>query len=354
MFANKQTQIIRQADQLIKKILQPCLSDIDINQFELNQDWFKLAGDKLSVTLPFVLPDSFHTNPEIQHFAEKSQLAIEVNSAIPSILGLQPDKVKNVIAVSSAKGGVGKSTVAVNLALTLQRLGAKVGILDADIYGPSIPTLLNAKDEHPSTPDDKNMHPVERFGLQSNSIGYLVDDESAAVWRGPMASKALQQLYNETLWTDLDYLIVDMPPGTGDIQITLAQQLPVVGAIVVTTPQELALNDAIKGVAMFQKVNVPVLGIVENMSYLACNNCAEKQYIFGKQGGKRIAEKYQLPLLGEIPLEPKLQNLNDTGKSLFDSDLTELQNLYKNLAVSVSFQVGVLPKAEQQIPIVSV
>ena len=193
---------------------------------------------------------------------------------------------KNIIAVSSGKGGVGKSSTAVNLALALAAEGAKVGILDADIYGPSIPTMLGAENQRPTSPDGTHMAPIMSHGLATNSIGYLVTDDNAMVWRGPMASKALMQMLQETLWPDLDYLVLDMPPGTGDIQLTLAQNIPVTGAVVVTTPQDIALIDAKKGIVMFEKVEVPVLGIVENMSMHICSNCGHHEPIFGTGGAR--------------------------------------------------------------------
>lgn len=198
--------------------------------------------------------------------------------------------VKNIIAVSSGKGGVGKSSTAVNLALALAAEGAKVGILDADIYGPSIPTMLGAENQRPTSPDGTHMAPIMSHGLATNSIGYLVTDDNAMVWRGPMASKALMQMLQETLWPDLDYLVLDMPPGTGDIQLTLAQNIPVTGAVVVTTPQDIALIDAKKGIVMFEKVEVPVLGIVENMSVHICSNCGHHEPIFGTGGAEKLAE----------------------------------------------------------------
>nr|WP_202115312.1 iron-sulfur cluster carrier protein ApbC [Gilliamella sp. Pas-s25] len=238
------------------------------------------------------------------------------------------NNVKNIIAISSGKGGVGKSSTAVNLALALQKQGAKVGILDADIYGPSIPTMLGTEKQQPLTPDNKHMTPIMAHGLASNSIGYLVDPHSAMVWRGPMASKALLQILQDTLWPELDYLVIDMPPGTGDIQLTLAQSIPVTAAIIVSTPQDIALIDAKKGMTMFNKVNIPTLGIIENMSYHICENCGHHEAIFGEGGAQRLAEQYQTKLLGQIPLHKILRQDLDTGQPTVishpDSEFTQL------------------------------
>ncbi|NUF50022.1 iron-sulfur cluster carrier protein ApbC [Gilliamella sp. ESL0250] len=238
------------------------------------------------------------------------------------------NNIKNIIAISSGKGGVGKSSTAVNLALALQKQGAKVGILDADIYGPSIPTMLGTEKQQPLTPDNKHMTPIMSHGLASNSIGYLVDPDSAMVWRGPMASKALMQILQDTLWPELDYLVIDMPPGTGDIQLTLAQSIPVTAAIIVSTPQDIALIDAKKGMAMFNKVNIPTLGIIENMSYHICENCGHHEAIFGEGGAQRLAEQYQTKLLGKMPLHKMLRQDLDTGQPTVishpDSEFTQL------------------------------
>lgn len=248
--------------------------------------------------------------------------------------------VKNIIAVSSGKGGVGKSSTAVNLALALAAEGAKVGILDADIYGPSIPMMLGAEGERPTSPDGTHMAPIMAHGLATNSIGYLVTDDNAMVWRGPMASKALLQLLQESLWPDLDYLVLDMPPGTGDIQLTLAQNIPVTGAVVVTTPQDIALIDAKKGIVMFEKVEVPVLGIVENMSMHICSNCGHHEPIFGTGGAEKLAEQYHTQLLGQLPLHISLREDLDRGQptviSRPDSDFT---GLYRKLAGRVAAQL---------------
>lgn len=234
-----------------------------------------------------------------------------VSAAIGANLQPLPG-IRNILAVASGKGGVGKSTVAVNLALALQAEGARVGMLDADIYGPSQPRMLGAQ-RRPESPDGKIMYPVIAHGLQSMSIGYLVDDEQPMIWRGPMVSQALQQLLNETRWEDLDYLVVDLPPGTGDVQLTLSQRIPVSGALIVTTPQDIALLDARKALRMFQKVNVPVLGVVENMSTHICSQCGHEEAIFGHGGGARMASEYGLTLLGDLPLDIRIREQADSG-----------------------------------------
>ncbi|WP_237063604.1 iron-sulfur cluster carrier protein ApbC [Microbulbifer zhoushanensis] len=226
--------------------------------------------------------------------------------------------VKNIIAVASGKGGVGKSTTAVNLALALVAEGASVGLLDADIYGPSLPTMLGTEDARPEVREQKFFLPVEALGLKTMSIGYLLTEDTPAVWRGPMASGALNQILTQTLWCqgdeELDYLVVDMPPGTGDIQLTLAQKATLAGAVIVTTPQDLALKDAIKGVEMFRKVDVPVLGIVENMSLHTCSNCGHTEPVFGAGGGERIAADYDTGLLGKLPLAMSIREGTDSGR----------------------------------------
>jgi ATP-binding protein involved in chromosome partitioning len=228
---------------------------------------------------------------------------------------LQPmGDIKNIVAVASGKGGVGKSTVAVNLALAWAAQGARVGILDADIYGPSQPLMLGLEGQQPLSPDGKRLKPLVAHGVAAMSIGFLVDAEQPMVWRGPMVTQALTQLLSETDWGSLDYLVVDMPPGTGDIQLTLAQRVPVAGAVIVTTPQDIALADARKGLKMFEKVSVPVLGIVENMSVHICTHCGHVEHVFGAGGGARMAQQYGVRLLGELPLDAHIREETDAGR----------------------------------------
>ena len=225
----------------------------------------------------------------------------------------KPSGVKRIVAIASGKGGVGKSTVSSNVAVALARQGRKVGLLDADIYGPSQPHMLGVANERPTSADGKTMQPMQAHGLQVMSIGFLVDADQPMVWRGPMVTSALNQLLQQTTWHDLDYLIVDMPPGTGDIQLTLSQQVPVSGAVIVTTPQDIALIDARKGLAMFRKVSVPVLGVIENMSTHVCSACGHEEAIFGEGGGERMAGDFEVELLGQLPLDAKIRELTDSG-----------------------------------------
>ena len=248
--------------------------------------------------------------------------------------------VKNIIAVASGKGGVGKSTTAVNLALALAAEGANVGLLDADIYGPSQPQMLGISGR-PESADGKSLEPMRAHGLQAMSIGFLVDQETPMVWRGPMVTQALQQLLNETRWKDLDYLIVDMPPGTGDIQLTLAQQVPVTGAVIVTTPQDIALLDARKGLKMFEKVGVPILGIVENMSMHICSNCGHAEEIFGSGGGARMASDYSVELLGQLPLDMAIRQQVDSGfPTVVANPNGRVAEIYKAIARRVAVKLA--------------
>lgn len=252
--------------------------------------------------------------------------------------------VKNIIAVSSGKGGVGKSTVAANLALALAYEGARVGVLDADVYGPSQPTMLGVHGS-PMTVDGKTMEPLESLGLQVNSVGFMVDEDEPMIWRGPMASGALTQLLTLTNWRDLDYLIVDMPPGTGDIQLTLSQSSPLTGAVVVTTPQDIALIDAKKGLKMFEKVNVPLLGIIENMSVFICPCCGDVTHIFGEGGAKRMSEQYGVPMLGELPLSPAIREAADSGRPTVAAEPeSAAAKMYRAIAMKIAGSIAKLGK----------
>jgi ATP-binding protein involved in chromosome partitioning len=252
--------------------------------------------------------------------------------------------VKNIIAVASGKGGVGKSTTAVNLALALAAEGAKVGILDADIYGPSQPMMMGVEGR-PESEDGKTMEPLENYGVQVISIGFLIDRDEAMIWRGPMATQALEQLLRQTNWKDLDYLIVDMPPGTGDIQLTLSQRVPLTGAVIVTTPQDIALLDARKGIKMFEKVGVPILGIVENMAVHVCPECGHVEHIFGMDGGKNMAAEYGMDYLGALPLNMSIRVQADSGMPTVVADPEgEIAGLYKTVARQVAIKIAAKAK----------
>ena len=251
--------------------------------------------------------------------------------------------------MGSGKGGVGKSTTAVNLALALHAEGAKVGILDADVYGPSIPTMLGLSGK-PDSPDNKSIEPMRAFGVETMSIGFLVDADTPMIWRGPMATSALTQLFNDTRWDDLDYLLIDLPPGTGDIQLTLAQKIPVAGAVIVTTPQDIATLDAKKALAMFQKVNVHVLGIVENMAVHVCSNCGHEEHLFGEGGGERMAAQYGVPLLGSLPLDIAIREQGDAGQPVVvaapDSAVAQA---YRQIARALAAELAKRPRTSMPI-----
>ncbi len=248
--------------------------------------------------------------------------------------------VKNIVAIASGKGGVGKSTTAVNLALALAAEGATVGILDADIYGPSQPTMLGISGRPEST-DGKTLEPMEAYGVQAMSIGFMIDPDTPMVWRGPMVTQALEQLLKDTRWREVDFLIVDMPPGTGDIQLTLAQKVPVTGAVIVTTPQDIALIDARKGLKMFEKVGVPIVGIVENMSIHLCSNCGHAEHIFGEGGAQRMCDDYKVPFLGALPLDIHIREQADSGRPTVIADPDgKVAQMYREIARKVAISVA--------------
>jgi len=246
--------------------------------------------------------------------------------------------IKNIIVVASGKGGVGKSTTAVNLSLALKDQGAKVGLYDADIYGPSIPTMLGLPEgTRPEIVDERTMKPISAHGIVCHSIGFLVDANQAMAWRGPMVMGAFNQILNDTQWGELDYLVVDMPPGTGDIQLSLAQSVPVTGAVIVTTPQDVALLDAKRGIEMFRKVGIPILGVVENMGLHICSECGHLEHIFGKGGAERIAQDYKVNVLGSLPLDSAIRERSDEGIPIVAADAYgKVADIYRNIAATVS------------------
>lgn len=306
--------------------------------------WQSLTYVDEHLTLTIVVP--FACDSELSMFAEA--LLSDKNISVLVIGQLKVDQIKkhqiagikNIVAIASGKGGVGKSTTTVNLAYALQAEGAKVGILDADIYGPSIPKMLGLEGAKVNSSDGKRMNPMEVNGIQAMSIGFLVDKDDATIWRGPMASRAFDQLLNESAWQDIDYLLIDMPPGTGDIQLTLSQKVPVCAAIVITTPQDVALNDAAKGLAMFNKVNVPVLGVIENMSYHLCEHCGEKSHLFGQGGATKLIEKFDTQLLGQLPLTSEICDDADNGRSaLIENSTGDIANYYRRIAAKISAEL---------------
>jgi ATP-binding protein involved in chromosome partitioning len=287
----------------------------------------------------------------------EADIAVDWNIAPRAVQQkLQPlPGVKNILAVASGKGGVGKSTVAVNLALALAAEGARAGILDADVYGPSQPTMLGSRAK-PTSPDGRRMHPIQALGLQAMSLGFLIEqDAQPAIWRGPMATQALWQMLSETLWEGLDYLVVDMPPGTGDIQLSLAQKSPVAGSIIVTTPQDIALLDARKGLEMFRKVGIPVLGIVENMATHVCSHCGHEEAIFGAGGGERLAREAGTELLGSLPLDIAIRQHADSGRPTVAADPdSPLAHRYRDIARRAAARLAYGPAAQSAFPTISV
>ncbi|PRO72231.1 iron-sulfur cluster carrier protein ApbC [Alteromonas alba] len=336
-----------------------CAVDYLSNYFVVDKDevlpWCAENQGTITVTFPFVNQSQWpFIEAGLTEALNNKNLSagLSFKTSIHSGQTTKPPvtNIRNIIAVASGKGGVGKSTTSINLAFALMQEGARVGILDADIYGPSVPIMLGNTGERPATADNKHMQPLQAHGMVANSIGYLVPAEDAAIWRGPMASKALSQIINETLWPVLDYLIVDMPPGTGDIQLTMAQQVPLTAAVVVTTPQDLAIADAQKGIAMFNKVNIPVLGLVENMSFYQCTECGHKDYVFAKDGGNLLAERYNLPLLGALPLDVRIREHAGSGEPLLVSEPdSPLSDVYREMARAVSFELATtVPVAADQ------
>jgi len=315
----------------------------------------EINGGKVKVTIELGFPAKGCMDEIVSNVKEKvsavagvSEVEVAISSKIVAHSvqkALKPiDNIKNIIAVASGKGGVGKSTTAVNLALALAVEGARVGVLDADIYGPSQPRMLGINGK-PESKDGKTLEPMEGYGLQAMSIGFLIDEETPMIWRGPMVTQALEQLLNDTNWADLDYLVVDLPPGTGDTQLTLAQKVPVSGAVIVTTPQDIALLDARKGLKMFEKVEVPVLGIVENMSTHICSNCGHEEHIFGSGGGASMANQYHVDLLGSLPLDIRIREETDGGKpTVVAEPEARISQIYREIARKTAAKLSLQAK----------
>ncbi len=342
----------------IKEYIDPYLEQ-DLISAKAVRD-IRVDGDRVKVDVQLGFPAKGYQEELITVLKERieslsgvSTVTIQVDVKVISHevqKGLKPlSQIKNVIAIASGKGGVGKSTTAVNLALALQAEGAIVGILDADIYGPSQPRMLGAH-QKPTSKDGRSLEPVVSHGLQSMSIGYLIEEETPMIWRGPMVTQALEQLLRDTQWKALDYLVIDLPPGTGDTQLTLSQKIPVSGAIIVTTPQDIALLDARKGLKMFEKVDVPVLGIVENMSIHICSRCGYEEHIFGEGGGRRMAEQYQVPFLGALPLDIRIREETDGGNPtvVMEPD-GRIAQMYREIARRASAKLALQAKSYSQL-----
>jgi ATP-binding protein involved in chromosome partitioning len=315
----------------------------------------KVSGADVSLDIELGYPGKSQIEPikrlvgaKLRSLAGIGNVSVNVGSKIVSHAVQRGVKlvpgVKNIIAVASAKGGVGKSTTAVNLALGLAAEGASVGMLDADIYGPSQPMMLGITGR-PESRDGKSLEPMMGHGIQASSIGFLIDVDTPMVWRGPMVTQALEQLLKDTRWRELDYLVVDLPPGTGDIQLTLAQKVPVTGAVIVTTPQDIALIDARKGLKMFEKVGIPILGVVENMSIHICSNCGHEEPIFGAGGAEKMCRDYDTEFLGALPLDIRIREQADSGKPTVVSDPDgRVAEIYRRIARRVAVKVGELQK----------
>jgi len=321
----------------------------------------KLDGNSVSLTIELTTPacpvkDDMKLQAEQiirANFPDVKNVNVTMTASVTQRSSVQQTPilkgVKNTIAVASGKGGVGKSTVAANLAVALAREGARVGLVDCDIYGPSVPLMFNIN-EKPMLHNQK-LVPLEKYGVKVMSIGFLIDSTQAVIWRGPMASGAVKQFLTDVEWGELDYLVFDLPPGTGDIQLTLVQQIPLSGAVIVTTPQEMSLADARRGMAMFQKVNVPILGVVENMSYFVSAS-GERENIFDNGGGKRVAEQFKVPFLGEIPIYTKIRIGSDTGRPIVDSEPeSEPAKIFLTIARNLAAQVSISNLSSQAAPI---
>jgi ATP-binding protein involved in chromosome partitioning len=340
----------------VKKILAEV---IDIHTGEsIVKNLDSVDGDNIKLTLNY--PAASYHSVLIDEIVSKIpnakvEIATKINTYTTQAGVEKLPEVKNIIAVASGKGGVGKSTTAVNLALALQAEGAKVAILDADIYGPSQPRMLGVKDIKPETSGEGKLLPVLGCGMQSMSIGYLVDEENPMIWRGPMVTQALEQMLRDTLWRKVDYMVIDLPPGTGDIQLTMSQKIPVSGSVVVTTPQDIALIDAKKGLKMFEKVNIPILGIVENMSMHICSNCGNEEEIFGVGGGKAMAEEAGAAFLGALPLEKDIRlNVDNGMPSVAKEPNGRIAEIYKEIARKTAAKLSLQDKEVAAFPNITI
>ncbi|OGL60043.1 MAG: hypothetical protein A3J27_12905 [Candidatus Tectomicrobia bacterium RIFCSPLOWO2_12_FULL_69_37] len=335
----------------LKKVKDPDLGK-DLVSLKMVKD-VNVCGDAVAFTLELTTP----AHPRKEQFMDECRLAVgtlpgvkTVNVRLTSHVSARPavqgkmaiPGVKNILAVASGKGGVGKSTVAVNLALSLHMDGAKTGILDADIYGPSQPLMLGLQGERPLAADDNKIYPLKAHGVKVMSMGFLVGEDSPVIWRGPMVMKALVQFLGDTLWGELDYLVLDLPPGTGDAQLTIVQQVALAGAVIVTTPQDIALLDARKGLQMFRKTDVPILGIIENMSYYQCPQCGHREDIFDTGGGQRAAARYEVPFLGSVPLDIQIRLGGDRGTPIVAGEPeSSVARAFREAARNVALQVAI-------------
>ena len=342
-----------QIETALKEVIDPYLEQDLVNAKAIKN--IKVDGDRVTVDVVLGFPAKGYKDQLAARLKEKlatvkgiKQATVNIESKIVAHgvqKGVKPiEGVKNIIAVASGKGGVGKSTTAVNLALALSAEGASVGILDADIYGPSQPRMLGTNMK-PESKDGRSMEPVVSYNLQAMSIGFLIDEETPMIWRGPMVTQALEQLLKDTAWKDLDYLVVDLPPGTGDTQLTLAQRVPVTGAVIVTTPQDIALLDARKGLKMFEKVEIPVLGIIENMSTHICSKCGHEEHIFGAGGGLKMAEQYEVDFLGALPLDIRIREETDAGKpTVVAEPESRIAQIYREIARRIAAKISLKKK----------
>ncbi len=343
----------QQVEAAIKEYIDPYLQK-DLVSAKIVKN-IQIEGDTITVDLTFGYPTKGYDetyraklNALISALDGAGTVNININHKIVAHAvqkGVNPIKgVKNIVAVASGKGGVGKSTTAVNIALALSQEGANVGILDADVYGPSQPRMLGVK-RQPESKDGNSLEPVINHGVQSMSIGYLIEEETPMIWRGPMVTQALEQLLKDTRWNNLDYLVVDLPPGTGDTQLTLAQKIPVSGAVIITTPQDISLLDARKGLKMFEKVNVPILGVIENMSIHICSQCGHEEHIFGNGGGLRMAQESEVDFMGSLPLDISIRENADNGHPTVVSDPDgRIAQIYREIARRIAAKLSLQAK----------